>query len=974
MSRYKEFKEAIAKAAERFKSFDPKQTIRVISHLDADGISACAILIHLLNKENRKYSISIIPQLTKEKLIEFSKEEYPYFMFTDLGSGQLSAISEVLKSKRIMILDHHDPEKTNTPENIIHVNPHLSGIDGSVEISGAGVVYLFAAATDSYYEKLAHLAIIGAIGDVQETKGVFKQLNNEILQTALDKGLLKAEKGLRLFGTQTKPLHKVLEYSTDPYIPGVSGSESGAIQFLHQIGINPKKGDDWKKIIHLTDEEMQKLVTGIIMKRLDEESPEDVLGLIYTLPNEKSEVSTKDAKEFATLLNACVNPETEIYTNGLPIKIKELKCKDSFSLNRNFNLEKDKIIEVNKIKLPKEVKVLEIISDSNKKIKATENHEFITIKDGIVSWTPASKLKKGDLVGTPKKINIDGELDADQRFKFEFSKTTNLKKINIPKFNNDVCTLIGYVIGDGYVGEHSIKIAFPRSKEGEETSNIISKLFKKLFGIEAGKTENRRNYYVCSWNSKMLCEWFRTIGIPKGKKSHIIKLDPRLIQLNDKCVSGLLKGLFSSDGSYYKNHLEFATHSAKLARQAQYLLLRIGLNSHFKENFCHDCKKQKYRILLYSADNFRLFLKRIGFISKNKNKKIKIMRVENKANTNILPINKILLKLVRFFRLPREWSAHFTYYRSNKSPTTRNIRKFINYFKIKGNDVRRAINSGCLNDIINTLEFSKRRFAKEAGLSRVWLDKILKNKKCGKNAKNKLNNVISHLKGTLEENMRLLEYIDKLINSDVLWAKIKDIRVVKRPPKYVYDLKSHINPNYVANGFIIHNCGRLDKSSFGIGACLGIERDKKRAFETLAEYRKEIINAMKWYEENKGSKNIIKDEKFIIINTEDNIIPTMVGTLASILSKSNDIKEGTYIMTLGRNLDKTTKISLRISGRREQSKDLREILKSISARTGGEAGGHQYAAGCIIPTEKEEEFIKTAKEILIKKGMEESVD
>ena len=94
---------------------------------------------------------------------------------------------------------------------------------------------MFAKSISKDCEKLAHLAIIGAIGDVQETKGELKQLNKEILQTAVKKGFLKVKKGIRLFGMQTKPLHKVLEYSTDPYIPGVTGSESGAIQFLHQI-------------------------------------------------------------------------------------------------------------------------------------------------------------------------------------------------------------------------------------------------------------------------------------------------------------------------------------------------------------------------------------------------------------------------------------------------------------------------------------------------------------------------------------------------------------------------------------------------------------------------------------------------------------------------------------------------------------------------------------------------------------------
>ena len=153
-------------------------------------------------------------------------------------------------------------------------------------------------------EELAHIAIVGAIGDLQEQNG-FLRLNDEILKTAVEKNKVKVVKGLRIFGSQTKPLHKALEYCTDPYIPGVSGSESGAIQFLYQIGIEPKNNNGWKKIVHLDDEDMKKLVTGIIMKRLNESNPDDVLGNVYILPHEEEESPTRDAKEFATLLNAC---------------------------------------------------------------------------------------------------------------------------------------------------------------------------------------------------------------------------------------------------------------------------------------------------------------------------------------------------------------------------------------------------------------------------------------------------------------------------------------------------------------------------------------------------------------------------------------------------------------------------------------------------------------------------------------------
>jgi len=247
MDSYELFKEDIKKSVEEFKKIDRKEIIKVISHLDADGISAASIMVKCLNNDNRKYSISIIQQIKKEVLEEFAREHYKYFVFTDIGSGAITDIKELFKEKTVFILDHHEPEKTELKsENIFFVNPHKFGIDGGKEVSGAGVAYLFASQLDKKMEEFAHVAIIGAMGDMQEHKG-FERINSEILKTAIDKGKIKVIRGLRLFGAQTKPLHKVLEYCTDPFIPGVSGSESGAIQFLQQIGINPKNEKGWKK-------------------------------------------------------------------------------------------------------------------------------------------------------------------------------------------------------------------------------------------------------------------------------------------------------------------------------------------------------------------------------------------------------------------------------------------------------------------------------------------------------------------------------------------------------------------------------------------------------------------------------------------------------------------------------------------------------------------------------------------------------
>ena len=203
----------------------------------------------------------------------------------------------------MLILDHHTPKKIELDNNIFHVNPHLSGINGTDEISGSGVVYFFAKECNEKVSDLAHVAIVGAIGDLQENKG-FKKLNKEILNTAVENNLIKIKKGLKFFGVNSKPLHKILEYSTDIFIPGVSGTESGAIQFLQNQGISPKKGNEWRKFSDLDENEVSRLVTGIVMRRASETKPEDIIGQLYIV-NTDNNTTFKDAREFSTLLNSC---------------------------------------------------------------------------------------------------------------------------------------------------------------------------------------------------------------------------------------------------------------------------------------------------------------------------------------------------------------------------------------------------------------------------------------------------------------------------------------------------------------------------------------------------------------------------------------------------------------------------------------------------------------------------------------------
>ena len=285
--------------------------IKLISHFDCDGICSAAIFVRALGREGKQFHLSFVKKLDDHALEELMSDQRKLFLFTDLGSGKLESIQEKLPDgRKAIIIDHHQIQGMVFPANrdrLFHLNPVQFGVDEN--ISGSGVSYLVARAMSPINRDLSELAIVGALGDSQMGSigpdwGVLG-LNKEILRDAEEAGKIRIEKGLRLWGRYTRPLHKALEYCDDPKIPGISGSESACIQFLHDMGIPPKTGDKWRTLADLSEEEAQKLAGGIIKERVThgEDNPEWIFGDNYELLDKQEEF--RDANEFATIINAC---------------------------------------------------------------------------------------------------------------------------------------------------------------------------------------------------------------------------------------------------------------------------------------------------------------------------------------------------------------------------------------------------------------------------------------------------------------------------------------------------------------------------------------------------------------------------------------------------------------------------------------------------------------------------------------------
>jgi single-stranded-DNA-specific exonuclease len=263
--------------------------VRIISHNDADGISAAGVICNAIARQNGKFHVTIIPRLKDEVISKFLKEKYKLFIFCDMGSANLTGISR-LKGD-VIIADHHQTTNSDTKltENIVHVNPHLYGLNGTSDVSGSGVSYLTVRPME--YKDLSGLALVGAFGDMQYKNG-FTGVNKMILDDGIESGNIEVRDDLKISYKSEEPLYKALSYTINPVIKGVSGDEEGAVTFLEKIGISYGI-----KFAELSNEEKD-----ILKEELVKINPE-IFSSVFSVPQEIPQL--RNLEDYSNILDAC---------------------------------------------------------------------------------------------------------------------------------------------------------------------------------------------------------------------------------------------------------------------------------------------------------------------------------------------------------------------------------------------------------------------------------------------------------------------------------------------------------------------------------------------------------------------------------------------------------------------------------------------------------------------------------------------
>jgi len=317
--------------------------VRVISHYDADGISSAGIVSSVLLREGINFQTTMVKSLEKDLIDGLANEDHECILLSDMGSGMLPELDSL--DSKVVVLDHHKPPVDS--EKVLHVNPHLYGIDGMTSSSASAVCMLFAITASEDNWDLLPMAFGGIAGDRQDIRGL-SGLNAWLFERGESRGIVESKRrGLITSG----PLGEMAR-RFDPYIKGISGSPKSTAKLLEGIGLSPETMG-----IELEDADRRKLQSILTLRLLeqgtDSTTLDELSGEIQFFPGWGME-----AGEIASLLNACGRMGEE--GTGLSLLLG-----DEDALERGRELRNGYIDDV-----------LEALGEVEKNIEAMENIQF----------------------------------------------------------------------------------------------------------------------------------------------------------------------------------------------------------------------------------------------------------------------------------------------------------------------------------------------------------------------------------------------------------------------------------------------------------------------------------------------------------------------------------------------------------------------------------------------------------------------
>ncbi|XOB46806.1 MAG: DNA gyrase subunit A [Candidatus Nealsonbacteria bacterium] len=351
--------------------------------------------------------------------------------------------------------------------------------------------------------------------------------------------------------------------------------------------------------------------------------------------------SIDDPGEYAAM-RYCITGDSIIVTNRCLERIDEISDKENISLNvLSFA---QKINSASKWFDSGVHPVLEVKTFRGYKLKGTNNHPILTLqKDNegrpIFKWKLLKEIKKGNFAVIDRNNNTLWQRKEPSLKKY-YPKIKNRHFVihKLPsRMNSDLAFLLGAILSEGYVSHKKSKEkCFGFANTDKEFINAFKNSFKKVFPtcrlheFKRGPLGyGKQDHTALEVHSNYITEFLESLGLKRARASK--KQIPEIIfHASKKSTSAFLKGLFEGDGSIYlckhRNkdkkqrsiEIVYTSCSKKLLEQLQIIFLRFGIDSFLRP----ERTRTTLRLFIHGHNNFGLFKKQIGFISRRKKQRL----------------------------------------------------------------------------------------------------------------------------------------------------------------------------------------------------------------------------------------------------------------------------------------------------------------------------------------------------------------
>ncbi|NJE07179.1 helix-turn-helix domain-containing protein [Thermococcus sp. M39] len=426
-------------------------------------------------------------------------------------------------------------------------------------------------------------------------------------------------------------------------------------------------------------------------------------------------------------------------------------------------------------------------------------------------------------------------------------------KLKIPKYVDEkLAYFAGLIAGDGDVSRAGWGVSIRFSNSNEFIREKFKKLAEELFGVEVKEIRQKNRVPAVRFHSKIIAHVLNKLGIPMSPKSSTLDIGPQLMVAPKNVLAAFIRGLFDCDGTVVireggSSYIELDTASEKLARKLQLALLRFGIVAHLRKRKRAGMiskingrgvvsRHDRWELKIY-GENALKFATYIGFEHPEKAKKLellleKLKQSRSDTNIDVIPGVGGPIKEIRTFYglgINEVYGSSFgSAIEKGKPISRRSLQRVVERLRKNANilnvpvklpseiraRIRNLIKPEELSmDYSQFYELFMRKRSKKLpyGLL-VKVARLIEGR--DKKTYNELAWILSEITRIEEEIKNKLHVLEELAYSDILWEKVREVKTIRSPYDYVYDLTVEGSHSFIANGFVVHNTAAAVRDEF----------------------------------------------------------------------------------------------------------------------------------------------------------------